>query len=228
MARKKKYSELIAEHVAAVVERRQIEHVLHFTRLENLPGILAHGIRSRSDLTESTFDVYASDADRLDQEDRAVSVSISCYYPLMFEAKRYRAGDNPWAILILHPSILWGHHCLFFRHGAAKNATKYENGKRYGGFALEKLFDDCSLELHPQKIGFRDECGLPPSWPTFSEAEVQVMNPIGPDYIMGAWVETAEWGELVLGAFNDAGREECDVIVEPFQPRICYKDYRWG
>ena len=106
MARKKDYGEVIAEHIAAVVEARQIEDVLHFTRLENIPGILAHGLRTRSELVNADFDAYASDADRLDQEDHAVSVSISCYYPRMFEAKRYRAGDKPWAILILHPSLL--------------------------------------------------------------------------------------------------------------------------
>lgn len=228
MARKKDYGEIIAEHIAEVVEVRQIEDVLHFTRLENLLGILEHGLRTRSELMNAGFKVYASDADRLDEEDDAVSVSISCYYPRMFEAKRYRAGDKPWAILILHPSLLWNYHCLFFRQGAATNATKCESGKRYGGFALEKLFGDCSLLMDPKETGFRAEYGLPPSWPTFADSEVQVMSPIHPGYIRGAWVETPEQGEFVRAAFNAAGREECEVVVEPFEPRICRKPYYWG
>jgi len=106
----------------------------------------------------------------LDREDGAVSVSTSCYFPRMFEAKRHRAGNKPWAILVLHPSLLWNYHCLFFRQGAATNATKYDSGKEYGGFALEKLFGDCSLSMDPTKAGFRAEFGLPSSWPTFSDS----------------------------------------------------------
>ncbi|MCT2580914.1 DUF4433 domain-containing protein [Mesorhizobium sp. P16.1] len=228
MARRKDYGEIIAEHIAAIVEARQIEDVLHFTRLENLPGILEHGLRTRSELVSADFPVYASDADRLDKEDDAVSVSISCYYPRMFEAKRYRSGDKPWAILILHPNLLWNYHCLFFRKGAATNATKYENGKRYGGYALEKLFDDCSLLMDPNKTGFRAEYGLLPSWPTFSDSEVQVMSPIHPGYIRGAWVEKPEHGEFVREVFKAAGREDGGIVIQTFEPRICRKPYYWG
>jgi hypothetical protein len=68
MARKKTYEEKIADHITAVVEDRKIEDVLHFTRLENLPGILEHGVHDRSFLEQADYDVYASDADRLNGE----------------------------------------------------------------------------------------------------------------------------------------------------------------
>lgn len=139
MARKKTYGEKIADHIAAVVEARNIEHVLHFTLLENLPGILSNGLLSRSILRDADYDVFASDADRLDGEDGAISVSISCFYPKMFDAKRYRSGNAPWVILTFDPSLLWNYHCLFYRNGASTNATKYEHGKRYGGFALAHI-----------------------------------------------------------------------------------------
>lgn len=228
MARKKDYGEIIAEHIAAVVETRQIEAVLHFTRLENLPGILEYGLHARSELGDVDFNVYPSDTNRLDEEDDAVSVSISCYSPRMFAAKRYRAGNKPWVILGLHPSLLWNYHCRFFRRGAPRSATKSEIGKRYGGFALEKLFDDYSLLMEPNKTGFRAKYGLLPSWPTFSDSEVQVMGSIHPGFIWGAWVEMPEHGEFARAAFNAAGREECSVEVHPFEPRICGKPYYWG
>lgn len=227
MARKKDYGEIIAEHIAKIVEARQIENVLHFTRLENLPYILVCGLRSRSKLESTEFSVYPSDLDRLDRRDDAVSVSISSYYPRMFDAKRHRAGSSPWAILILQSSILWNYHCLFYRHGVPTNATKYESGKRYGGFALEKLFDDCS-STKDATLGFRSEHGLPPSWPTFPDSEVQVMSPIHPSFIMGAWVETSVHGEFASAAFSEAGRDDCEVVVHPFEPRLCRKPHFWG
>ncbi|WP_310458464.1 DarT ssDNA thymidine ADP-ribosyltransferase family protein [Ruixingdingia sedimenti] len=228
MARKKTYGEKIADHIAAVVEARNIEHVLHFTLLDNLPGILSNGLLSRSILREADYAVFASDADRLDGEDGAISVSISCFYPKMFDAKRFRSGNAPWVILAFDPSLLWNYHCLFYRNGASTNATKYEHGKRYGGFALERLFDDCSNLMDPRGTGFREAHGLPSGWPTFPDAEVQVMNPVHPDYLLGAWVETPEHGNQVRKAFVSSGRDHCDVVVQPFEPRICRKPYWWG
>ena len=228
MARKKTYGEKIADHIAAVVEARNIEHVLHFTLLENLPGILSNGLLSRSILRDANYDVFASDADRLDGEDDAISVSISCFYPKMFDAKRYRSGSAPWVIFALDPSLLWKYHCLFYRNGASTNTTKYERGKRYGGFALERLFDDCSMFMDPLGTGFREGHSLPSGWPTFPDAEVQVMNSIHPDYLLGAWVETPEHRDQVRKAFVSSGRDHCDVVVQPFEPRICRKPYWWG
>lgn len=227
MARKKTYDEKIADHIAAVVEARKIENVLHFTRLENLHGILEHGLRGRSFLEQVDYDVYASDADRLDGEDDAISVSISCYYPKMFGAKRDRSRNKPWVILVFHPSLLWNYPCLFYRNGVTTNATKYENGKRYGGYALEKLFEDCSIS-DLTGTGFREEHSLPSGWPTSSDSEVQVKSPIHPDYLLGAWVETPEHGEKVREAFDAYERSECEVVVQSFEPRISRKPYSWG
>lgn len=228
MGRKKTYSEKIADHISAVVEARNIENILHFTLLENLPGILQNGLLSRSVLENAGYDVLASDADRLDGEDGAISASISCFYPKMFEAKRYRSGNAAWVILAFDPSLLSNYHCLFYRNGASTNATKYEQGKRYGGFALERLFDDCSMLMDPRGTGFREAHGLPLGWPTFPDSEVQVMNPVHPDYLLGAWVEAREHGDQVRKAFDAFGHKHCEIVVQPFEPRICQKPYWWG
>lgn len=227
MRGKKDYGSIIADHIAAIINQRGIEHILHFTRVENLPHILRHGILSRATLAHADFAVQTSDAERLDERDDAISVSISCYAPAMFDAKRYRAGNRSWAILILRPELLWRNHCLFFQQGAATNAMKYEQGKRYGGYALERLFEDFPLPADP-RISFRSEYGLPSSWPTSSDAEVQVMEPIDPKYILGAWVETSFDEALVRATFDQAGRTDCDTVAQPFLPRLSCKPYYWG
>ena len=62
MGRRQSYEEKIAEHIATIVRDRQIELILHFTPLENLPNILAYGLRSRSEL-------MAADLGRVDKGD---------------------------------------------------------------------------------------------------------------------------------------------------------------
>lgn len=228
MERTKTYEEKIADHIAEVVNARKIAHVLHFTLLDNLPGILEHGLLSRSLLQQADYDVLASDVDRLDGAAAAISVSISCYYPKMFAAKRHRSGNAPWVILALDPRLLWKSHCLFYRSSAVSRSTRYERGKRYGGFALERLFEDCSVSMDERGTGFREVHGLPSSWPTFPDSEVQVMNSIHPDHLLGAWIEMPKYRDRVQEALDAFGRDDCDVVVHPFEPRIRGGQYSWG
>jgi hypothetical protein len=144
----------------------------------------------------------------------------------MFDAKRFRAGDTPWVILFLHPSLLWTLPCRFYAQGAATNATKYENCPRNGGWALEKLFNECLFGIGTK--GLRAKVGLPASWPTFAAAEVQVMGKIHPNFILGAWVETPAHRDNVRAMLAAAAREECAVGVHPFHPRIVSEPYCWG
>lgn len=226
MARRKSYEEKIAEHVAAVVERRQIEHVLHFTRLENLPFILEHGLRSRSDLMDAHFAVRPSAQHRMDDEDRAVSVSISCYYPKMFAAKRHAAGGAAWIFLLLDPSLLWALPCRFHAQGVASTAARQEIGAKNGGWALEKMFAEGLIGSTQE--GIRVRAGLPTSWPTFASAEVQVMDAIHPDYIGGVWAENCKVRDHAAAILTDAGRGDCETYVHPFQPRLVSMPYCWG
>lgn len=223
-----KYWNKVADHIATVVETRRIEEVLHFTRLDNLHSILEHGILTRSEIFTGNFNTYASDTNRLDQDDDAVSVSITCFYPRMFGGKMSRTAGEAWVIVVLKPNVLWEHICLFYTRGAASNETKHANHKRYGGYALQKLFDDYSPQMNSNGTGFRAEHGLPDNWPTFPDSEVQVKSSIHPRYIKGVVVQTPEDGESAHAAFKQAGRGECSVLVQPFTPRIGHKSFYWG
>ena len=76
--------------------------------------------------------------------------------------------------------------------------------------------------------GLRAKAALPAHWPTFPDAEVQVMSAIHPAYIMGAWVENQAHRANAETTFAAAGRGECEVGVHPFHPRIGSMPYFWG
>lgn len=217
MAERDKYREVIEQGIRSIIERRKIDYVLHFTPLEALPYILAFGIRTRRELIDAGLAIGS----RLDGEDAAVSVSVTCYRPGLFDAKRHKSGKKAWLILGLSPEVLWRYTCRFYAQGVPTSSTKYENHNRLGDWALEKLFDD-------SPVGFRAKHELPPSVPTRADAEVQVMSSISPDYITGAWVETTEHERAVRYVFDAAGRQECEVFVRPFEPRIASGLYAWG
>lgn len=228
MARHRTYADRLAAHIAAVVAARGIEDVLHFTPRDNLPGILEHGLLGRTALAGAAHGFRPSDASRLDGRDEAISVSVSCYYPKMFRAKRDRARRVPWIILVLDPRLLWTRHCLFYRRGATTRITQQDLRKRYGGFAFERLFADCSSGLDARGSGFRAAHDLPPDWPTFPDSEVQVLEPVPPELILGAWVETARDREWVEALFARFGRDDCGIVQQPFEPRIVRRPYAWG
>lgn len=232
LGRRKTYSEKVVDHIAKVAIDQRVHHILHFTQLANLSGILNHGLLSRSTLRQANlgYNVFVSDVDRLDNNENAISVSVSYFYPEMFDAKRYRSGKASWMILGLDPSLLWKLRCFFFARGSATNATKYERGagSRDSGFAFARLFEDFTISKDGCAQSFRETNDLPPSCPTYPDAEVQVMESIRPDFIKGVWVEKPGDADKVEELLETFGRAECEVVVSPFKARIARSQYSWG
>jgi hypothetical protein len=215
-----------------VVDDRCIKNVIHFTRLSNLQSILLHGLLSRFDLLQANISKNStmSDVDRLDENDHAISGSVSCFYPYMFDAKRHRSGNAPWVILALNPSLLWELNCHFYAHSVLSRDTKYERGigRRNSGYAFESLFHDHRISVDGGKPWYRETAGLPPSFPTHPDSEVQVFDPIHPKYLQGAWVETTQDEAEVLRVLETFGINDFEVWVEPFKPRHKYQQIEWG
>jgi hypothetical protein len=159
--------------IRSIAEDREVPFLLHFTQSANLQGIVKHGLLPRRELEKLAYPVYVSDQHRLDENDAAVSVSISRMNEEMFTWKRERSGHENWLILALSPEILWTHNCRFCWCNAAKKEIKDRAGFLGGPWAFEKMFEGDESERE----------GLASCFPTNIGAEVQVLENIAPTYI---------------------------------------------
>lgn len=194
------------DKIRTIAKARDIRYLLHFTQAVNLPGIVEHGFLPRRELLKTEYLARPSDRYRLDDNEDAVSISISRVNEVMFDSKRYKSGHSNWVILVLSPEILWKYSCRFCWCNAARREIKDHRGWREGPWAFAEMF-----------AGSNDaRSGLAPSYPTDPEAEVQVLECIAPKYILAAVVDRPELVEPVRAILSNSLGKLCEVIVEAF------------
>lgn len=192
------------EKIKSIADDRDVRLLLHFTQAANLLGIVKHGLLSRRKLAElESLDYYVSDQYRLDESEDAVSISISRFNEDMFASKRYKSGHSDWIVLALSPDILWTHNCRFCWRNAAKKEIKDHRGWRCGPWAFAEMFAG-SNEVRS---------GLARCYPSDPEAEVQVLEPIASEYILGAIVDRPEMVEPVQKILNGLLDYQRQVLV---------------
>lgn len=176
----------IQTHAAAI----QVPYLLHFTRVTNLPSIMAHGLYPIARAHEVGAVPDVNDQLRLDGYRNGTSVSIAFPNSQMFYKYRKACQDNgedvDWAVLVLHPAVLWTKDSAFCRHNAADARI---SGLPLAGLktlqAFTGMFDE--IEGHTS----REEQKLKGFDPTDVQAEVLVLDVIEPQYILGAVFEKA-------------------------------------
>jgi hypothetical protein len=105
------------------VRSRNIRHLTHFTRAENLPGILRYGILPRSEFEHLGSCPIVNDGSRLDYCLNATSVSIGFPNYKMFYRLRKENPETTWVVLVLDPSVLWRIDCAYCVENAAKSSV---------------------------------------------------------------------------------------------------------
>jgi hypothetical protein len=196
--------EAYRDEIRAIAIDRQVQFLFHFTQTANLTGIIAHGLLPRRELQGAGYSAFASDVRRLDENDEAVSVSVSRINQAMFAAKRALSGHGDWVVLVLSSHILWTHDCVFCWANAATSEIKKHRGWRGGPWAFDKMFDGSP----------EDRQSLPSSFPTDPAAEVQVLDRIAPQCIAGAIVDHPQLVEPVQALLAELGGNRPVVIEE--------------
>lgn len=194
------------DRIRSISQDRDVRFLLHFTQAANLAGIVKHGLLSRVELATPGYLAYASDGFRLDDNDSAVSVSISRVNRGMFASKREKSGHANWVVLVLSAEILWTHCCLFYWRSAATREMKDIRGHRGGPWAFEKMFAGSD----------EARSGLAHCFPTDPKAEVQVLERIAPGYIQGAVVNRREMVTPVQTTMKEISGS-LPVFVEGFE-----------
>ncbi|HTU66767.1 MAG TPA: DarT ssDNA thymidine ADP-ribosyltransferase family protein [Steroidobacteraceae bacterium] len=164
--------------IRETVRSRGIRCLTHFTRVENIDSILAHGLVTRTACRGRGFESIFSDEYRHDGQD-AICLSISFPNYKMFYQLRQRNSDAKWAVLGVDPSVLWKKDCAFCVTNAAKNEVSgVPIQERKGAPALELMFAERGSVS-------RKELSIPESYPTDPQAEVLVFETIEPNLITG-------------------------------------------
>lgn len=216
--------EIEKKAIESEVVAKGITELVHFTRIENVPNILDHGLQGRATLDESDASYVYSDELRLDGQPDSISVSISFPNYQMFYRKRLEDLSKQWVVFKLDPAVMWEKSCLFCMGNAASTAIAHGAIEGKVGFrGFESMFADIPGD------GDRHVYGLPEKYPTSPQAEVLVLESIEPEWIREVHVETREGvtsNELFMNSFKKHGeRVRFAVGSEMFSAR---KDYeRW-
>jgi len=162
-----------------LVEARGIKHLVHFTQVANLPGILQYGLLGRESLHRLRTRSQINDHLRLDYVPDSVCCSISFPNYKMFYRLRANNEDADWVVIRIKPSVLWEKQCAFCISNAAKTAVSCDDiDQRKRPEAFSAMFAD--HENMPDRQTLR----IPNDYTTDPQAEVLVLEPVEPKYFI--------------------------------------------
>lgn len=111
----------VREQIQAIAVEKKVPFLVHFTRSENIPSIMRHGLIPMGMANDLGLNPQINDQLRLDGRLNGTSLSISFPNGQMFYRLRKDNPDVSWVVLAISTSVLWSKDVLFCRHNAADN-----------------------------------------------------------------------------------------------------------
>ena len=212
--------------VQQICAERGITTLCHFTRIENLHGILQDGLLGRSLLETRGQQFLFNDEDRADWHPESICLSISfpnyqMFYRIREQKKATQeANDSQWIVLLLDAKVLWELECAFCKNNAARriiSRTPLENRKTPD--ALKGMFGDFYNIRH-------QDLSIPQNYPTHPQAEVLVFDSIPVRYIKAIHFQNetvlGEWRYVNTGPYS----QTLSANRQYFDARKDYKVWR--
>ena len=180
---------------------RQIPYLIHFTRWENLDGIIQNGLCPRILLEDLPYNVEINDELRLDGHEDSVSLSIAFPNYKMFYRYRSNVQSRGWAVIVIHPSVLWEYECAFCKHNAADSRiSRVDINTLKTVEAFKGMYEELQAVKFPYFLAenqqhmanelSRSFNNLKAYDPTDPQAEVLVFDVIPPEKIIGIAFES--------------------------------------
>ncbi len=169
-----------SEQIRDFCQQRHITDICHFTRIENLKGILTEGLLPRAELekrSEGCRPVFPDEM-RLDGLTDASCLSITFPNYKMFYQKRQESNDdNLWVVIVYDYSVITRLNCAFTVHNAAASVNLVKDLRsRNNVESLAETFADFGNIQ-------RNELRIPDNYTTNPQSEVLAFETIPVNYI---------------------------------------------
>ena len=158
--------------IANRAKSRGIEYLVHFTRMENLNGILEYGLKTRQSLENEKVNFYFNDSTRFDNFTNTISLSVTSPNYQMFWKYRQMDKSARWIIILLNAyQVLANLECAFNFTNASSNIIRKKSiAERKGLSAFDTMFYNLQ--------GNRDICNLNKNETTDPQAEILCFSDI--------------------------------------------------
>lgn len=217
----KSFAEIKIEHkqgMLEIIEKRKINHFVHFTNAKNLESILEHGLLSVREMKERGITYISNDSDRFDAQLKGISLSVSFPNYKMFYTKRQIFKESDWAILLLDPKQIVELPCRFYVKNAACSGMKRKRIQIRPDMEFENMF-------HEDGMGIREKLGIPSFFTTDPQAEILVLDAIPVKAIQTVCFAN----NIALARYNNLlNAKEVDGCVDGkyFDKRMDYEYWR--
>lgn len=198
---KKEHEDKIKE----AVKKRRIEHLFHFTRIENLQGILQHGLVPVSMQGELGIISIHNDDKRFDQRRDCTSCSVGFPNWQLFYNFQKRDPKIRWAIIRLKTEVLFSPQSinLYCETNAARVLSRDQDLRKFCSYeAFESMFCD-SIKTNENKHIQRNALSIVDYMTTDPQAEILISDIIDIKYIDSICFRDVEDRRLFI-QFNGA------------------------
>lgn len=213
--------------IKEITERRKIEYLVHFTRIENLQNVLQYGLVPVSMQSKMKVHSLHNDEQRIDSKLDCTSCSIGFpNYKLFYTFREYKFPGTSWAIIVLDKDVLFSpSNIAYYCHtNAAGVFPRVSSVKKLcTASAFENMFCE-TYNTKENKTIRRSELQISDHITTDPQAEILISDVIDKKFIGCIYFQNQQDIDNFISMNGDSLLKQYDhqIVPEFFNAR---KDY---